>query len=102
MYCSHITVATKVTVHSFPLFGYMSVSAMILWRFYIGGNSKSVVDVYVKCPIIFSPILTKFELSPLIFIEVSVIKNNANSSSGSRVDSCGQTDAHDEANRPVT
>jgi hypothetical protein len=56
-------------------------------------NNKLFVTLNTKCPI-----LTKFGFSRQIFKKVLTIKFHENLSNVSRVDKCGQTDGHNEAN----
>jgi hypothetical protein len=57
----------------------------------VAGNNKTYLGLQVKCQI-----LTKFVASGQIFMDVPYIKFRGNPSSGTRADTCGQTDGHNE------
>ena len=63
---------------------------MLLWRISVVGN-RTYLGLYVKCPIFWSDITT-FGMYRQVFIKVPNIKFHEYPSSGTKADTCGQTD----------
>ena len=61
-----------------------------MWLFNVAGNNKTYTNLHVNCSI-----LTKFGLSPQVFIDVPKVKSHSNSSWKSWGDACGQTAGKD-------
>ena len=70
---------------------------MLLWWNSVVGNTESYVGHNVKSPVFLSD-FSQIRGSWQIFVEVLDTKFHRNQSSGSRAETCGQTDGHDEAN----
>ena len=83
-------VALHITVNNTQITECCTI--MLLWRIHVAGNDKMYLDLHGNVPDIFCPILTKFGVHPQIFKEVPHIKLPGNPSSGSRTDTCGQTE----------
>jgi hypothetical protein len=62
-------------------------------------TQKLYLSVNVKCEVFFFSFLTKYGIPENIFKGVINVKLHGNSASGSRADTCGQMDRHDESNR---
>jgi hypothetical protein len=73
-------------------------SRALLWRLNVAGNSKAYVVPHVQCPI-FPPDFNQIRLFSTYFHKPVSIKFHLNPSTGSRNDTCEQTDGHDEHNR---
>jgi hypothetical protein len=73
---------------------------ILQWRMNVPVSANNETKNGLRKVVHFCPIVTKFGASPHILVKVPNIKFNENPSSGSLVDTCGQTDGRDEASKP--
>jgi hypothetical protein len=83
------TVALHVTVNNTEI---LSAEKKLYGGLMSPANIKMYLGLHVKCLISLSDLKKKIGMSRHVLISVSSIKFKGNLSSGSRADTCGQTD----------